>query len=415
MIGRLRQSEFVRSVSILLSGAIIAQVIGYLLYPVISRLYSEEDMGELGLYTRITAFLAALATARYEVALPIAKREEHAFVLYRLALRITLVVTAILAVISLTGMFLFTHVVFEWWFLLLTLGSVVFLAWINVGSNWSVRKGHYKTISTQRITSSVLMNVSRIGLGWFGWGGKALLSSALLSHLAGALVYIRDFRKTAGSHQKNSKKLRAVAKEYRAFPLINLPQILMELSTDIAIAACVEYYFTQKIFGAYSFALTILKVPLGIAGQSIGQVFFNRCSALYNNGESSRPLLLKTYGLLSLLSIVPFVVLLMAGPEIFRFVFGARWEYAGSMAAILSPMLFFNFLLSPVSTIPMVFGRQKTAFVIAIASVLNQLTCFLIIPTVFHQTDFLEILMLFSITQSVLLVVVGFVYFRMAE
>lgn len=55
--------------SVLLSGTIIAQVIGYALAPVLTRLYSTAEMGELALYMRVTGF-AAIATLRYEAALP---------------------------------------------------------------------------------------------------------------------------------------------------------------------------------------------------------------------------------------------------------------------------------------------------------------------------------------------------------
>jgi O-antigen/teichoic acid export membrane protein len=85
--------------SVLLSGTLIAQVIGYALAPLLTRLYSKAEMGELALYMRITGFIAAIATLRYEAALPLPKNDGHSYLLYRISLLISFVVLGISSVI----------------------------------------------------------------------------------------------------------------------------------------------------------------------------------------------------------------------------------------------------------------------------------------------------------------------------
>ena len=68
------KSDFVKSVLTLMTGTAIAQLIAYLVYPVLTRIYSPADIGELGVYTRLVAFIAAFATARYELTLPLQNR-----------------------------------------------------------------------------------------------------------------------------------------------------------------------------------------------------------------------------------------------------------------------------------------------------------------------------------------------------
>ena len=93
------KSEYFKSLSVLLSGTLIAQVIGYALAPLLTRLYSTAEMGELALYMRITGFIAAIATLRYEAALPLPKNDGHSYVLYRISLLISFVVLGISSVI----------------------------------------------------------------------------------------------------------------------------------------------------------------------------------------------------------------------------------------------------------------------------------------------------------------------------
>ena len=54
-------------------------------------------------------------------------------------------------------------------------------------------------------------------------------------------------------------------------------------------------------------------------------------------------------------------------PPIFAFIFGAEWEMAGEIAAIISPWLFLNFIASPVSCITILMNKQLQGMMLAIA------------------------------------------------
>ena len=84
-ISSIVKGDFFKSFTVLMSGTLIAQIIGYAIAPILTRLYTTEEMGELGFYMRLTGFIAAIATLRYEAALPLPKKDEHSFLLYRLA------------------------------------------------------------------------------------------------------------------------------------------------------------------------------------------------------------------------------------------------------------------------------------------------------------------------------------------
>ena len=61
-ISKITKGDFFKSFTVLLSGTLIAQVIGYAIAPILTRLYSTEEMGELGFYMRLTGFISAIAT-----------------------------------------------------------------------------------------------------------------------------------------------------------------------------------------------------------------------------------------------------------------------------------------------------------------------------------------------------------------
>ena len=56
-INRFLQSRIVRNTSVLLSGNMLAQIITLAAYPIISRIYSPDEMGTLNLFVSIFAIL----------------------------------------------------------------------------------------------------------------------------------------------------------------------------------------------------------------------------------------------------------------------------------------------------------------------------------------------------------------------
>lgn len=86
---------------ILMTGTVMAQAIGYLISPILTRIYTPEQMGDLGVYMRAISFLSALASARYELSLPLPKSDSHSYLLYRLSLRIALYTLAGSVLVSL--------------------------------------------------------------------------------------------------------------------------------------------------------------------------------------------------------------------------------------------------------------------------------------------------------------------------
>ena len=72
------RSEFFRNALTLISGTTIAQFVAILLTPILSRIYSTEDFGELSLFMSITGILSVVSTMRYEMAVILPEKDEDA-------------------------------------------------------------------------------------------------------------------------------------------------------------------------------------------------------------------------------------------------------------------------------------------------------------------------------------------------
>ena len=71
-IKNIKTNTFIKSVSVLMTGTVLAQALTYLITPVLTQFILLKKWGTW-VYLRIVGFVAALATMRYELTLPLPK------------------------------------------------------------------------------------------------------------------------------------------------------------------------------------------------------------------------------------------------------------------------------------------------------------------------------------------------------
>lgn len=419
IINRFTESSFIRSVAVLLTGTVIAQLISFAISPILTRLYLPDEFADYNLYMRIIGFIAALATARYELSLPLPKKDEHSYLLYRISFKIAL---CMLIGLSFLTLFYFLFSGFDTFlvsFAAICIASAFFLIISNLGTNWSIRKKDFKRISIYKMTNSGTNNVMRWLFGALGFGSFGLMLGGLIGHFSSSLVFVPKWLKIKStfSSYKSTKKTKVLLSIYKEFPTINLPHSLVDLGRDLLIATLLILYFDKNIFGWYSHSYTMLSLPASIIGLSIGQVFYSRCSELASEGKSTLPLLKKTIKTLILIAIIPFSIIFYYGEPLFAFVFGDNWANSGNFSEIMSIWFITGFLCNVVSTLPTVLHRQKEFFYLGILTALIQIVSFGVLPLYFgtSQTSFEKILWIVSICQSAFFIFVLYCIFSFAK
>ena len=412
-IKNIKTNTFIKSVSVLMTGTVLAQALTYLITPVLTRIYSTEEMGELGVYLRIVGFVAALATMRYELTLPLPKRDKHAFLLYRLSLKIAFFIILACTLTAILYLVTKSFELYESLFLLFCFLSVIFVVFINTGTNWAIRVKNFKRISNSRISNSLFSNAFRWIFGVMSFGSLGLIAATLIGYVVSSFSFIKEFFKINANKKKqiSNKQTYVLAKEYKDFPLINLPHVLVDLGRDLLVAGLIILFFSKSVFGSYSHSYAILRIPLVIVGASIGQVLFSTCSEYLNKGKEIQSILKKTLITLVGLSFIPFLFIFLYGEDLFAFVFSAEWAESGYYSEIMSIWLFGNFLASSISTIPLIIGRQKEFFFLGLISSAIQIIGFGVLPLYIGNNNdaFIDILWIVSIIMTVFNVLVVFI------
>ena len=96
--------------------------------------------------------------------------------------------------------------------------------------------------------------------------------------------------------------------------------------------------------------------------------------------------------------VLPIVSLLICiGPEIFYFVFGEQWKIAGEFAKWLAPLLYFQFLASPLSVIFPVTENQRKGLLFQLFMLVTRISSIII---GYSYGDLLSTVILFSFSSS---------------
>ena len=95
---KLVKSDFFKNASLLFSGSLIAQGIGFGALYFLGRMYSPEDFGEVETLMKIAGVFIAIAGLRYEMAIVVEEDNHNASDLLRLSLFINAVISFLLLI-----------------------------------------------------------------------------------------------------------------------------------------------------------------------------------------------------------------------------------------------------------------------------------------------------------------------------
>ncbi len=371
------RGDFARHVASLGSGTALGQLIVVAVTPLLTRLYTPEDMGLFGLFASFLAIASVAATLRLDFAIATTADRETALRLLALCLVVTPLASLLLGALL---YLLIRHDVFAYGLLPLWTVPLGIVALAATGAFvalrcWHVARRSFTAVGRAMVAQGTARAVASVllGLPAAGWAGLAA------GDLAGRLFGIGRLWREAGGELQQARRggrLGRLGEELsraRHFPLVVLPSSLVD-----ALAAALPLPFIAWMFGAAEagqFALVwrVAGLPGGLVAASVGDVFHAHATAARSVGSPQvRHLLLDTMRMLGIVAVAIYVPLCLVAPWVFEWVFGAPWRMAGEMLLLLAPMWLTSMVVSPVSRLPMVLGRPQLKLVFD--------TCFLLLP-----------------------------------
>ncbi len=369
----------------LTTGEGIGRLIGILTTPIITRIYSPSEMGVMAVFISLIAIVAPFGTFRYSLAIPLPKHDNSAIN----------IVCAALCFLSLTSVLLIVTLLIggKQILMLLSMESIISYIWLipiaflghgifELLSQWGVRKKAFTALTKTSVKQKIIGVIAKIGLGLVGIKPLGLIVGDLLNEMGGITSLLRTFRKDILLNKRfiSRLKIRYVLRRYSSFPKYRIPsQLLLLLAGNIPIFFF-AWKFDSAATGQIALARTMLSIPVTFIGYSVGKVFFAEIAAMgSHSGQAIYLLTRNVIKNLTKLSLVPFSIIILLGPFIFRTFFGVEWNQAGVYARIMAFYLLVQFVYSPISDgIFNVFERQSFVFLLELSRFFIILMTFLL-------------------------------------
>lgn len=361
-------SEFARNSLTIFSGNVIAQAIPFMAEPVLARLYDPADFAVLAVYLSVANLFSIIATARYELAIMLPKEDRKAANVLGLSVLISFAVSALSFLIIL----LFNAKICKILnnqdvssYLYLVPLSVLSVAWYQIFNYWNSRKKRFRNVMFSKTTQSVSTVGFNLSLAIKSLG---LVLGQFLGYLFGSFVLIFAFWRKDKDKVKmiTKKEMKEVAAEYQDFPKINSLHAFCDVMKQSGEVFLLSFFYLKDKVGLHSRTLRLLFAPSSMIGSAVGQVFYQKASETYQNGGDLRALLLKVLKIMALIALPVFATIAVFGDDLFAWFLGEPYRMAGYYGRFLAPWLFFNFITMPVSQIPLIVSKQKTAFFLSL-------------------------------------------------
>ena len=377
-IQTLLKKEFVRNFLTLFTGSTLAQVILFAITPILSRLYSEELFGLYFVFTSIVMILKIITTLRFELAIVLPKDDKDAVNIIFLTQSINLIISLLFA--------LFIFIFHDFFnsllgdrnlgnYLYLIPVSTFFTGFYETFNYWNNRIKKYKNISYSKIIKTTATG------GWnLAWGFSIFKSFGLIPGQIFGIIISGIFL-FAVSIKKISKLIKHVSinriiyliKKYKDIPRFNtLINFVVNISNEAPILLLTGYFGASTV-GLYGMANRLIGTPADLVSRSVGQVFFQKASEIYNNEGDIHKFLKKTYKNLLKIALLIFVPALIISPFL-HYILGAEWLHTGYYAMLIIPLIFLKFLNNPVSSIFTVLNQQKKLFIYYICILIFRIT-----------------------------------------
>ncbi|MBO1001497.1 lipopolysaccharide biosynthesis protein [Pseudogracilibacillus auburnensis] len=352
---KITDSDFIKSVAVLMSGTILSQITLVLVTPLLTRMYGPEQFGVFAVYTSILFTISVITSLHYETAIPLPKKDNDAVHVLVVAL---LILCGNVLVLSLIIISFRSHIVHLFQFRELTLYlsflpvSILGLGTFQVFQLWALRKEAYPRIAQSKVKMNLSQICSQLGLGIFSNTAGFLIAGEVLGRIIGGFSLAFSSRKDfKGKRMKfRWEKLKVTAIRYKHFPLISSwSSVFAGFSAHLPILF-IASSFGVKVAGWYLVATRVLALPDALLGYSVKQVYLAKSAKILHISFSDFvKLFWNTVTKLFLIALVIFVSLAIVSPIVFPFIFGDAWGEAGKFVQYLSILYFFQLIVGPIS------------------------------------------------------------------
>lgn len=365
---RLVGSSFVRDASVMMIGTTAGQMASLLLAPILTRLFTVEEFGYLGVYTAALAILGVAAALGFDLAIPLAASDAE---LMSLTAACGIAVAFTTALVGLAAWLAPTEILTEVWLgpldayrYLLPLGLACLGGYYVVVAA-ATRLGRFNEIARTRLSQGLGGPLSQIGFGWLGLGFAGLAIGTIIGQASGFFLLLsrvvldRPIPRAALTWTS----IRAVAWRYRHFPLFaSWGRVVDMAGSGPVLYLLFSTYYSTAIVGYMFLGERVFARPLLMVSSSLLQVFAGEAGRTARLDPNTLRRRFRQVVLGQFAFALGWIALVnIAAPWAVPKLFGAPWIAAVPYLRALSLSYLALAVLHPVSSTLQLINRQALA------------------------------------------------------
>jgi O-antigen/teichoic acid export membrane protein len=381
------KSGFLKTTAIVVTGTAGAQMITMAFSPIITRLYGPEAFGLYGSFMAMLTLLIPIAALTYPIAIVLPEKKAEAKKVFIVSILLAFSFSSLLfmllliygdSVFSFLGMRAISS-----YALLLPLG-MFFSAIQQALQYWFLRNNKFKVTAFAAIAQSLVVNSTKSGIGViYPFGSVLIIVNSVGYALYAAFLCIGDFWHEKVINSKNEKNgdqlcdltLVSVALKYSSFPKYRAPQALANAFSQSMPVMFIAGFFGPAYAGFYTLTRSVLVLPINVISKAVGDSLYPKAAELYRNHGDVYSLFLKATFLLFGIGLIPFSVIVVYGPTLFKFIFGSEWSLAGAYAQWLAIWMYFAFINKPSIIMISVMGWNRFFFIYEFVGLVIRVLC----------------------------------------
>ena len=360
-ISRFSRTDYLKNIVGQAGIVFIAQLIPLIFSPLITRFYDENAMAEVTGMVSLCSLLIVFSSFKLGSAIVLEKDE--------LKVRQLVVLIFFINVFMVLIFWLLIHFFRDFFVSSFKVDNVLYLIPVYVMSysvfgtfdSWFIRQKKFKNKALAKIIESVTYLVFAFSLYFvIGENEYGLAFGKILGIVLGVLFLFKL------SQYKLPKftfeDLKYLLHKYREFPVHNMPSNFINVISLQILVIFLGLYYSKAEVGFFGLANMVIITPISFISQAVSSIFFQKIveDVHRDNYRLVYNTFLKTFYLLSAISVPGFLVLWLFSESLIPIIFGSNWMLTGKVAKILSLVFLIQMVVGPISsTILIPLGKIK--------------------------------------------------------
>ena len=278
-----RNGGFAGSVLNLSGSMMIGHGLVLLSTPLLTRLYTPEDFGMLGLYVALLMVLGRVVCLCYEQAIPLPEAKQEAADLLVLGIFIALGMSILAETVvlwrghAIARLFKMPQLGDYLWLLPLSLLGVGVYQGLNY---WSIRNKQFASLAVTNISRSAGRVGTQVVLGLMQVRPVGLLLGNVVGQFGGCGVLTGQIWREGGKHIRavSLPSMVSSAWRYRRFPMISGGSALLNSLGRNLPPLLLAAYYPAHVVGWFALSQRIVSMPATLVGDAVAKVYLGELS-----------------------------------------------------------------------------------------------------------------------------------------